>query len=94
MKFLKKWLYDAVTSYGQNERTGTVSTALDSCDNGINELEHITLTIAPARGGLVINSRFYDRQKDRSISTAYVIHEGDNTAEEISKIITMEMVRM
>lgn len=98
MKFLKKWLYNAVTSYDRDERkcyaVGADSATLGTACDVANELEHITLTIASARGGLVINSRFYDKQRDRNVNTAYVIHEGGDTVAEISKIITMEMVKM
>ena len=60
-----------------------------SCSN--NEL--IQFTVYNANGGRVVETRRYDRQKDRSSNGLYVITSNQDFGHEIDKIITMELLR-
>ena len=46
-----------------------------------------------ANGGRVVETRRYDRQKDRSQTGLYVITSDQEFGHEIDKIITMEALR-
>ena len=49
----------------------------------------IRMNIYSASGGYVIETKTYDRQKDRSNANLYIIKDDTDLGEELSKIITM-----
>jgi hypothetical protein len=53
----------------------------------------IQFTIYNANGGRVVETRRYDRQKDRNHTGLYVITSEKDFGHEIDKIITMEALR-
>ena len=53
----------------------------------------IQFTVYNANGGRVIETRRYDRMKDRSTSGLYVITSDQEFGKEIDKIITMESLK-
>lgn len=53
----------------------------------------IQFTVYNANGGRVIETRRYDRQKDRHSNGLYVITNDQEFGREIDKIITMEALR-
>lgn len=46
-----------------------------------------------AGGGMVVNSNRYDPIKDRGYDNLYIVEEGKDLAEEISKILMLENLR-
>ena len=55
--------------------------------------EPLRLSIYSANGGVVIETRQYDRVKDRSTNQLYVVGHGEDIADTVSKVITMESLR-
>ena len=53
----------------------------------------IQFTVYNANGGRVVETRRYDRQKDRSQTGLYIITSDQEFGHEIDKIITMEALR-
>jgi hypothetical protein len=53
----------------------------------------IQFTIYNANGGRIVETRRYDRQKDRSVNGLYVITGEQDFGKEIDKIITMEALK-
>jgi hypothetical protein len=53
----------------------------------------IQFTVYNASGGRVVETRRYDRQKDRSQTGLYIITSDQDFGHEIDKIITMESLR-
>jgi len=53
----------------------------------------IQFTVYNANGGRVVETRRYDRQKDRSQTGLYIITSDQDFGHEIDKIITMEALR-
>ena len=53
----------------------------------------IQFTIYSANGGRVVETRRYDRQKDRHTNGLYVITNDQDFGREIDKIITMEALK-
>jgi hypothetical protein len=51
--------------------------------------EPLRLSIYIANGGTVVETRTYDRLKDRSQNQLYVINDGEDLGEQLSKIITI-----
>jgi hypothetical protein len=55
--------------------------------------EGMRFTVFKASGGFVIETRTYDRRKDESNNSIYVITENQDLGQELGKIITMESLR-
>lgn len=86
----REWLmfsddYNLCQSY-----TSTIDTIhvakLDS-DKGIR------FQIYKAHGGTIIETHFYDRNKDRSYNGLYVVTDDQDLGKEIGKIITIETIK-
>lgn len=54
----------------------------------------LDFTIHKAVGGYVIEAKFYDPQTDMSRNGIYVIPEDKDIGEEISKILTIECLKL
>jgi len=55
--------------------------------------EPLRLSIYRANGGTVVETRHYDRQKDRSQNYLHIVGNDQDLGESLSKIITMESLR-
>jgi len=51
------------------------------------------LQVYKANGGVVVETKTYDRRKDENRNSLYVITEDQDLGEEIGKIITMENLK-
>jgi hypothetical protein len=54
----------------------------------------IRFTMHKASGGTIIETSFYDRQKDRHQSGLHVITDDKDISKELGKIITMETLKV
>ena len=103
--FLKRWLLksvkeavDSERQYGQALEASSIvkrrGIGLDSGGAQIDQPERaLHFTIYVANGGRVIETRRYDKQKDRNTNGLYVINNDADFGKEIDKIITMEALR-
>jgi len=55
--------------------------------------EPMRLSIYRANGGMIVETRVYDRQKDRSQNQLHIVSHDDDLGHSIAKIITMESLR-
>jgi hypothetical protein len=55
--------------------------------------EPMRLSIYRANGGTVVETRVYDRHKDRSQNQLHIISHDDDLGHSLAKIITMEALR-
>jgi hypothetical protein len=85
-RWIRNWLSDE-QEYGPEIERSTVS------DSAFEEVNTVQLRITPARGGLILSVRHYDRRTDNHLYTNYVIHETDDTAKNITDVLTMELLR-
>jgi hypothetical protein len=53
----------------------------------------INFAVYRAEGGIIIELRSYDDRQDRHYNKLYVIHDSQNFAEELDKIITVDYLR-
>lgn len=56
--------------------------------------EPIRFSVTPARGGVVVTSRTYDRQKDRSNEVIHVIHDDEDVARRVGEIVALELMKI
>jgi hypothetical protein len=64
-----------------------------STDSETLSTEPLRLSVYRANGGTVVESRTYDRQKDRSQTQLHIVGHDQDLGESLSKIITMEALR-
>ena len=60
---------------------------------GIESEKGIHFTLYKASGGMVVETRTYDHNKDRTNRGLYIVRDDQELGSEISKILTMENLR-
>ena len=99
--FLSRWLFGKLQTaalYEQNQRNESMKVpariGIDRGEPSIDQPERaIQFTVYTANGGRVIETRRYDRQKDRHTNSLYVITGEQDFGREIDKIVTIEGLR-
>jgi len=61
--------------------------------DGSLDSRSITFKVFPARGGMVIETYYYDEKSDNNKNSLHLIPESEDLAEAIAHIITMEAMR-
>jgi len=94
MFFLRKWWNQFIlTSVQQANRD------IDrSKESVVTEREHIDsnplrLHIYYGSGGIVIETKYYDRRREEHQNQLYIVPESANLTEELERILTMENLR-
>ena len=95
---MKNWLRNKMHNFifpsNQAQQTNKVSRGIAITSEGESlSTEPLRMSIYSANGGVVIETRQYDRVKDRSINQLYVVGHGEDIADTVSKVITMESLR-
>ena len=85
-KVVVKWVRDDWNSCQPVECTPTVGAR--SVD-----VEGLSFNVMPAQGGTVVQIRCYDRKTDRNNHITHVIPEGEDIAERIGQIVSLELLR-
>lgn len=78
-----------------NEKTCEDIYAVDSLSTPrIDNDRGISFKVYKATGGTIIETSFYDRQKDRHHNSLHVITDDKDIGKELGKIITMETLKL
>ena len=88
---LRNWVNsaaDEVMSTRKSNRGLAIATDSETLSS-----EPLRLSIYRANGGMVVETRIYDRQKDRSSNQLHIVGHDDDLGHSIAKIITMESLR-
>jgi hypothetical protein len=87
---LKRWLYNkkSQSTIGLAARESEVNISL------FEDNQPLRITIFRADGGLVVQTNHYDQKNDRNITNLHIINSSDNLGDCLSKIITVEMLRI
>ena len=96
MNWLKRQIRMWAFSSDQNEKipTNMLSRGNDIVAAGETlSTEPIRLSIYRANGGMIVETRVYDRQKDRSQNQLHIVGHDQDLGHSIAKIITMESLR-
>jgi len=91
MKWLKRQIYNWVVKPNENE--ASLNTLVPVSNSHEFGSEPMRLNIYRASGGIIIETRTYDRQKDRSQNQLHIIRHEDDLGHSLAKIITMESLR-
>lgn len=86
-KKLKNFLYP-------DDEAELVPSRLSVTSTGdIQEDNTLKFTVTPARGGIIVSVRNYNRKKDTSENTVHVIHDDQDVAKHVSEIVSMSLLR-
>lgn len=97
--FVARWLLktlkdEVIKEQGSNNMLARESTLSVGSQPSIDQPERaIQFTVYNATGGRVVETRRYDRHKDRSQTGLYIITSEQDFGKEIDKIITMETLK-
>ena len=91
MSKFKQWLRNWLNNddYAENMAVNDVVSKGTDIDSEMA----LRFEVIPARGGVIVTVRHYDRQKDRFNHTNHVIHDDENIAEHIGQLVSMELLR-
>ena len=88
---LRKWVNE-VRDYDDNEKS-TVACSRDTEATVCDADPVLNFRVFSAVGGRVVEFRTYDRVKDRTNTTTYIIHKDDDFGDKIAKIATLESMK-
>ena len=57
------------------------------------DVEGLSFSIMPAQGGIIVQLRKFDDKTSRNVYSTHIIAEGQDVAEHIGKIVTMELLK-
>jgi hypothetical protein len=57
------------------------------------DVDGLSFNVMPATGGTVVQIRHYDRKTDRNNHVTHVIPDGEDIAERIGQIVSLELLR-
>ena len=91
-----EWVWNYKQDRDANSNEAKYPTAIPGRvrEGGEVDVEGLRFTVMPARGGTIIQMRTYDRRKDESNNTTYIIPDGEDIAVEVGRIVSMEMLRV
>lgn len=78
---------------GRYDKEANVPLAVAPGRDGIDLDNGLRFTVQPATGGVIVQIYHYDRKTDRSNNIMHVIPDGDDIAESIAHIVSMELLR-
>ena len=90
---LRMWAFSS-DGIEQAPQTNKLSRGNDIVASGETlSTEPLRLSIYRANGGTIVETRQYDRQKDRSQNQLHIVGNDEDLGRSLSKIITMESLR-
>ena len=94
MNWLKRRIRMWAFSQDENEKKASRGVAIASTEPGETlSTEPLRLSIYRANGGTIVETRTYDRAKDRSMNQLHIVGHDQDLGHSIAKIITMESLR-
>jgi hypothetical protein len=94
MNWLKKRLRVWAFSQDENEKKTSRGLVVSTDISGESlSSDPLRLSIYRANGGIVVETRTYDRQKDRNQTQLHIVGHDEDLGRSLSKIITMESLR-
>ena len=95
---MKNWLRNKMHNFifpqDEPQRANKASRGLTiSTDSETLSTEPMRLSIYRANGGMIVETRVYDRQKDRSQNQLHIVGNDEDLGRSLGKIITMETLR-
>ena len=64
-----------------------------SVSEEVTEDNTLRFHVTPARGGIIVSVKNYNRRKDTSENTVHVIHDDEDVAQRVAEIVSMSLLR-
>ena len=92
---LRSWAFSADENEKMSSNKASRGLVIASTDHPGESLstEPMRLSIYRANGGTIVETRVYDRQKDRSQNQLHIVGHDEDLGRSLAKIITMESLR-
>ena len=91
----RRWLRNWITNFDQDgpeqAKSGRIVSVRESDEPDYEK--SLNFRVWFANGGRVVQTNRYDRQKDRNITSMYVVNNDQDFGREIDKIVSMENLR-
>lgn len=87
-----RWLQRKLRRWLQDEDIYPISVAESTVRHGV-DVEGLAFNVMPATGGTIVQVRHYDRTADRNNYITHVIPDGEDIANRIGQIVSMEILR-
>jgi len=84
---LRDWLNDS------EKELEAISIGIDPISHSLESTEPIRFSVYRASGGMVVETRTYDRRKDQSNNQLHIITDDKDLGKELGRIITLEVLR-
>ena len=91
LNWLRRKLHYFIFATGAEAKLSTAVVSSDS--DSFQEDNTSRFTVTPARGGIIVSVRNYDRRKDESYNTLHVIHDEEHVSERVAEIVSMELLK-
>lgn len=83
------WAQAKQQKYGiESQKIELAASEDDSVD-----IRGLTFRVMPAHGGVIVQMRSYNKKTDRENNITYIIPEGEDVAERVGQIVSMELLR-
>jgi hypothetical protein len=83
----RKWLRNWLNRSNDDQPNMSRSLAVEKSETLSGE--PLRIQVYAANGGMIIETRTYDRQKDRTNTNLYIVNDGEDLGNELGKILTM-----
>ena len=89
---LRIWAFSDNSTLEVQRKMNTVGNDIVASGETLST-EPLRLSIYRANGGTIVETRVYDRQKDRSQNQLHIVGHDEDLGRSLAKIITMEALR-
>ena len=92
---MTNWLRQKIKNflYPDNEVELVSSNRLSVTSDDISEENTLRFNVTPARGGIIVSVRNYNRKKDTSENIIHVIHDDEDVSHRVAEIVSMSLLR-
>ena len=94
---MKRWLRNKLHSFLYAQDEAVTSVAIHKYSNSISHgdsIPEIQFTVAPARGGLIVNVRTYDKQRESHLYVNHIINDDEDVAKKVADIVSVELMKI
>lgn len=99
MKWFDRWLYSKVRDMWDNspKYAATIGASRPEAvpidtDNKV-EVDGIQFKVMSAHGGVIVQTRTINPKTDRNVYNTHIIPDGEDIAERIGQIVSLELLR-
>lgn len=92
---MTNWLRQKIKNflYPDNEVELVSSNRLSVTSDDISEENTLRFNVTPARGGIIVSVRNYNRKKDTSENIIHVIHDDEDVSQRVAEIVSLSLLR-